>query len=228
MENRSTNNALAAATEAPQQQQPSAGNADLDALLAEYDSGTKPAAPPAQQQSEPDIPQLEHSRDFDALRANVDVLQRGQVGIVSHFERQRNVADFENVVKIGHQELKDEGITVSQERIDRWLRAEAMLNPELRKAFDERYQSGAHQRRAEKVIRNVVQKMQQEIRSEPDPSLTADRMAVAAAVRGGGRYVPSGDKPPDYSNMTPQEFEKAKDDALNQAHRGQRTRAFNG
>jgi hypothetical protein len=118
-------------------------------------------------------------------------------------------ADFDNIVTRTEQILKDEGIPVGEDYVKRWFAAESLIDPQLRDAFDHRYDSPQHLKRANHLVDKARQRMISAARSQPDPEATANRYAVAAAVRGASGIAPP-EKPPRYGDMSEAEFAREK------------------
>ena len=97
--------------------------------------------------------------------------------------RRQAKADFDNIVSKADSMLKDAGVPVGEDYAKRWLIAEASLDPQLRDAFDNAYLSKDHLRRAEKLISKTMDRLLASARSQPDPVATADKAAVAFAVK---------------------------------------------
>src|SRR5262249_1050075 len=91
----------------------------------------------------------------------------------------------------------------------RWLMAEASLTPGLAAAFDSRNQSAEHQRQWAKLEKRAYERLLKSARSQPDPDITANRIAVAAAGRGAsGTAHP--ERPRHYGSMCDGECAKEK------------------
>src|SRR5262249_43473184 len=122
-------------------------------------------------------------------------------------ERHReDSAAFEDIVSKGDAMLKEAGHAVGDDFTRRWLMAEAQLTPGLAAAFDSRNQSADHQRQWAKLEKKAYERLLKSARSQPDPDITANRIAVAAAVRGASGTAPP-EPPKDYANMSHVEFE---------------------
>src|SRR5262249_15831242 len=101
------------------------------------------------------------------LRGRVDglsnVVRRIQAGI-SH---ERDKSDFDRVVGIANKEYLS-GLNLPDDYAERWLKAEVLSNPQLAEAFDGRYQSPAHERQAEHILRKAFSRMREQATRLPD------------------------------------------------------------
>jgi hypothetical protein len=114
-------------------------------------------------------------------------------------------ADFENIVAHGERELKTAGLFVGEGCVKQWLAGEAMLDPALRDAFDHRYDSDQHGRRAKKLIGKAIERMVASVKSQPDPAVTADKYAVTWAVKNSNQAAPA-ERPKDLGAMNDKTF----------------------
>jgi hypothetical protein len=146
-----------------------------------------------------DMKLLANEQELKNIKGFMEVLYQDR-------QLQQARADFSNIVTRGEKALKEAGVPVSEEFVQRWLISEAQTNPQLRDAFDKRYASPENQRRAEKLIKQSMQNLVTSARREPDPDATADRNAVAAAVRGASTNKIQERPAPRYGDMTDGDF----------------------
>lgn len=198
--------------------QPATGD-DLDSLLQQFDNekagvGRQPAETPQEPSSESTVP--EHPA---ASRLNEDeihrlALQAGQDRALiedllrtQHFNemRRQETADYGSLLKEANQYLK--GAAVTEDYADRYLRSEYELNPEVKQAWDQRYDSAEAKSHCDRVLKKTLTTMAKAVSRIPDRQATEDRELVAAAVRGTGR-VAAPDAAPNYSRMSSKELEK--------------------
>ena len=85
------------------------------------------------------------------------------------------------------------------------LIAQSIRDPQLREAFDNRYQSVQHLAWAESQVRRTIKAMIKEARVLPDPDATTDHNAVVAAVRGSTSRIPPS-PPPALGNLSNAQF----------------------
>ena len=166
---------------------------DLTSLLSEFEAATaKPEAkdantPKDQSKPEPVDPVAAALRDglnYDqvrgALKTQGDVVNR----LFQHQIQQQNKNDFDIAVNVGNQKLKDAGYHVGDDYVQRWLAAEANLNPRLRHAFDMRSESPAWTQHYEKLVDKAMYKLLASAKSQIDQNVTEDKYAVVAARKG--------------------------------------------
>jgi hypothetical protein len=113
-------------------------------------------------------------------------------------------ADFEKVVDAASERLK-EFPHLPKDFAHRWFVSEATMNPELRRAFDHRNDSPQARAFAERAFKRAVNPLYETARKQPDANATADRNAVAAAMKG---YTgsPPPEQPVNIGNLSNAEF----------------------
>lgn len=201
---------------------------DLASLLSEFEAGTaKPAVAPSSAAESPNSAApngksnsteapvdpvaaaiekaMNQGKVTDELTAHLSTYGRLVEQMrVNEIQRQAK-ADFENIVSKGNEMLKDAGVPVGDDFVKRWLIAESSLDPQLREAFDSAYLSKDHLRRAEKLIGKAMNRLLTSAKSQPDPEATADKRAVAWAVKNSGRAIPA-PAAPKYGDMNDADF----------------------
>ena len=133
------------------------------------------------------------------------------IGQRRHEVWQQNArADFSRVLDYAKNEL--EGANIPDDYVEDKLIAEYRKNPEFANAWEQRRESAEAEARFNRVVTQVVKAMEKKARAVPryDRDATEDREAVTAAVRGASAKAPP-EKPPDFSRMSPAEFDAAKD-----------------
>jgi hypothetical protein len=165
---------------------------DLDALLND-------AASAYQQASVTQPPDVAAE-----LRGKLEPLAHAVAAIRAQQEAAQNKADWENVVKHG-KEAVAEFDHLPADYAETWLMAESIRNPELRKAFDNRYSSPEAKHWAESRFKKAMQNLSKAAKSFPDRAATEDRAAVSAAVRGASGAMPE-ERPPNYGAMNDAQF----------------------
>src|SRR5262249_31097933 len=119
-------------------------------------------------------------------------------------QRELEKIDFEEVCIHAEEALGDDvlpGLPANYAR-DRLIAA-YQLDPKLQEAWDHRWDSKESLAHAQAMIKRTIKSMAKDARAAAayDHEATADRFAVAAAVRGSN--LPRGPAPPpDYGNMT--------------------------
>lgn len=156
----------------------------LDELLAEFEASvttsdqSKRLAEPTEDQG--------HLHDLESAQQETMRAIEGMQGELAamHAERrlQSDRADFDNIVKIANEKYADQLRFLPEGYTRQWLVNEAMLNPELAAAFDNRYSGPEALAAADRAVDRAISKMSDEIRKLPDPDLTADRDAVEAFI----------------------------------------------
>ncbi|QWG16120.1 hypothetical protein KMZ68_13810 [Bradyrhizobium sediminis] len=194
----------------------------LDSLIAEFEARVPlkaPAtdAPAAGDQAAPARINLNDIRGFsddDILKLAMQNDQHRVVldSFLQHQYQQQlqqqETADFDMIVGLANDHL--EGLPVPDDFAKRYLAAEYQMNPELKKAWDERRASPDHDEYATRVIKRVLKQMHKSASRIPDLQATEDRAAVTAAVRGASRAAPEPARP-NYNRMTDNEFSAEKD-----------------
>ena len=192
---------------------------DLTSLLSEFESATaKPteAKDAPQDQSKPQEPvdpvaaALREGLNYDqvrgALKNQGDVVNR----LFQHQIQQQNKNDFDIAVNVGSQKLKAAGYHVGDDYVERWLAAEANLNPQLRHAFDMRYESPAWTQHYEKLVDKAMYKLLASAKSQIDQNVTEDKYAVVAALKGASSSTAPPDGPVRYGDLTDSEYSAEK------------------
>lgn len=157
---------------------------DLDTLRAEYEGKTKPSS----EQQAPD-------KDDDD-----DVVDRVSARVRLEMESQRDEEKlYEQVLGDQPKELLPhvKGYVLERVRSD----------PALMGIWNERREKPD---RFEKMVAKLSADFSKPFSKQPDPNVTADREAVAHAVRSGSNAAPEG-KAPDFSKMTDAELRAFKD-----------------
>lgn len=188
---------------------------DLTSLLSEFEaSTTKPAeakdAPKGQSKPQetldPVAAALRDGFKVDELRHGLRTQGEVVNRLFQEQIRQQNERDFSRITEIGNQRLKDAGIPVGEDFVERWFAAEANMNPQLRDAFDKRYEFAQHRRQYEKLADKAMGRLMKSARSQPDPEVTADKMAVVAALKGASSSQAPPDPPVRYGDLTDGQF----------------------
>lgn len=123
-------------------------------------------------------------------------------------ERQAEIdrSDFATITENLQSNIDD--VTVPDSYVRNYLLAEAELDPELARAWQNRRSEEGYGAFMSK-IKQVEKKMHRELKMRPDPEATADRMAVVAAMNG-GRGTPAPENNASYerrlSRMSPREY----------------------
>lgn len=201
-------------------QQPAvAPDADINSLLAEFDDAKRgdgqqsvhetpeersPEAPAPDQRA---APPNESDLHRLALQAGQDRALIEELLINQHFTemRRQETADYQSLLKEAHQYLK--GAAVTEDYADRYLRSEYELNPEVKNAWDQRYDSAEAKARCDRTLKRTLNNMAKAVSRIPDRQATEDREAVTAAVRSASTKAPEG-KAPDYGRMTDRDLSK--------------------
>lgn len=120
----------------------------------------------------------------DIVRHRVNQFGRMIQQMAAHERRREDSSAFESIMSKGDAMIKESGLAVGDLFTRRWLMAEAQLNPTLAQAFDQWTLSAEHARRIARHEKKAMERLLKAAKSMPDPDATANRMAVAAAVRG--------------------------------------------
>lgn len=162
---------------------------ELEAALSEFDSANQPkdGAKPT-----PDT-KAGATDDIKALSAKVERL-----------EREQNEGRFQAAIAPVIQSVRGEipKDVMSDEEILDWMEGKAKRDERLMSAWVNRHKNP---QQWGKVQAGLNRELTKKFSSQPDPNLTEDRQAVAAAVRGTSTKAPDG-KAPAYGNMSDQEF----------------------
>jgi hypothetical protein len=157
-----------------QEQQPAAETddarieADLDAILQEYD----------------DEVQVAESKPEQAVDTNND-----QIARLDALERQLNAREHDSAMTDAIGKIRGEVNSdfADDALVEGWLNAQAKGDPRLAKAWQER---DANPRRFNQVIDKLGQEFSKKFKSLPDAKATNDREIVAAAVKGASKSAP--------------------------------------
>lgn len=213
-------------TEIPE---PSAPADELDGLLSEFDaaSAPKPEAP-APVAAEPTAPQplppsfqerlLQSVADRDRRIAEASKpkhdapapstaesqelaeLRNWASGIEAERAAQREKADAEVVFAKAHEVAVEIAPWLPPDMARAWIVNEAMTDPALSSAWENRHASPEAAGIAQRQIDRALRKLGKHLRSMPDPNTTEDRNLVTAAVRGASGPPPP-ERQPDYAKM---------------------------
>lgn len=187
--------------------QPAADGADdLDSLLSEFDSTAPPQPPPIAPAAET-LPSVAHSAD--TFLTLLEAMNFQQVNEYQRDLQQFNKEDAQATFRRGREAVAE--LHVSEDFADRWLLAEYNLDPALRSAWDNRRTSAEAWASWQRAETNAVKKCRVAAEAMPDKHVTADRLALAVAVRGASTPTPEG-KPPDFGNMSDAELQRWKDE----------------
>ena len=156
---------------------------DLDKLLNEYDTSTKPDPKPQPQQKSA-LEQWAERKMFEE-----------QIGEVN-----TSISTAVEAIKGG---LKDAPVQIADELIEGYLHRQAFKDPKVKQAFEQRNANPATWQQTLTEIganlKNVV---------SVDPDANAGRQAVEAAVKG-SKTTETTEEAPDYANMSDEDFMKA-------------------
>jgi hypothetical protein len=165
---------------------------DLDALLAEYDSATKPD----QQQPQPD--------QQPAAVGDQDIKKLVSEEVSRELQLERKKAE----VQQGYDKLLDFIQTetgIGRRVVRGWIEEMAKEKPELASLY---FGAKTDAERA-RVMNSLAREFRKETSiTQVDERATADREAVTAAVRSATNRAPEG-KAPDYAGMSNAEFREA-------------------
>lgn len=160
---------------------------DMQALLSEFEEGTsKPAASPPESSA---TPQVDLSKLKDQVKAELK-------------SEQDNAQAIKSLVKTVRGEISPD--VFSDEEIEDWLDGQAKRNPQLGQAWMQRSKNPAVWAKIESGLSN---KFNGKFKNRIDPDATADRDAVAHAVRGASNKV-AAEPAPDLSKMSDAELRK--------------------
>ena len=154
---------------------------DLDTLLAQYETETKkpePVSPPETQQHQP----VQQQVDPSVAR------------LVNRFDRE-DLQKLVNNVK-GDADVEDD-------LVEAWIDTQARRDPRLARAWLERE---ANPKAFEQISKQLGKEFAKKTAKRPDPALTEDREAVAAAVRGASTHRAPESAPPAYGGMSNAEY----------------------
>jgi hypothetical protein len=172
---------------------------ELDSLLAQYEAATavQPQAPAYDDAQAP-------AYDAGADRLAVDYERRAFEAERNEFVAQRaqekHAADLRTLVGEVRGDLNSE--MLSDDLVEAWIDARARQDEGLQQVWQNRDASPAAYAAAKRHLASGFHKMAS---CMPDPNLTADREAVAAAVRNTGGYAPD-NSPPRLNRMSNEDF----------------------
>jgi hypothetical protein len=203
------------ASATPAQSAASTSVDDLNALLTEFESANKPPEPQPTEQAPaaatpdaatPDKVLAAFDRaDVEGLRNYLQSYANTVHGLQLQQKINQDHADFENVVSEFNKTAKERGYLISDDYARRWLLAESVTNPQLRAAFDNRYDSPDNERRAVRLIKKAQDRFIASAKSEPDRQARGEREAVAWAVRNSMSAAPPA-PPVRYCDLNDAEF----------------------
>jgi hypothetical protein len=179
-------------TNAPAQQGATEGTAridDLDAALKEFDTATTTSSPPEPKPTTT-------TNDDPGLAARLATLERERAD-----ERFRSA--ITPIVQKVRGDVPPE--VFDDDEVIAWMDARAKKDPRLQSAWTNRDKNPAAW---DRVVENLGREFGKKFTPRVDESVTADRHAVTAAVRGASNRAPEG-KAPDYSGMSNAEFREA-------------------
>jgi len=188
----------------PDSAKPSASLADLDGLLSEFEGATKAAEQPQAKpetkaqstveasdkiSNDPVLSAIIKTQEAMSEEARKHLGKHGELvqRLWANELRKEAIADFNNVVTRVEKALAKEGIPVPEGRVNDWLTAQAVTNPLLREAFDNRYKSAQHRQAAERVVKRLTDAFIAQAREDHAYAeglmVHADREAVAQHLR---------------------------------------------
>lgn len=167
---------------------------DLDSLLAQFDeSAPKPSEP-----AKPE-PRAAAADDDAAVAANEVFKARDEI------RQDRFKRDMNDTIGKVRGDLPSDFYDDTFMRA--WIDARAEGDPRLGTAWAQRHDNPA---KFKQVVGALGKEFAKKYGKLPDRQATEDREAVTAAVRGASTRAPEG-KAPDYSKLTPAEFQAEKD-----------------
>jgi len=164
---------------------------DLDSLLKEFDTETKPAAG-----SKPEP------------KPGADDLQAATAEVFQARDEIRNARyrqDMDKTVADIRGDLDPE--FADNDFVEAWLDAQARKDQRLAQAWVNR---NANPKQFDKVKAELGRALKAKFSKLPDRQATDDRAAVTAAVRGASNRAPE-NKAPDFSKLSDNDFQKEKD-----------------
>ena len=156
---------------------------DLDKLLKEYDTSTKPAPTPQ--------PKQKSALEMWAERKMVEE-QMTEVN-----------SSIDNAVQAIKGGLQDSPVQISDELIEGYLHREAFKNPKVKQAFENR---AANPATWTQTLTEIGASLKDVV--SVDPNANAGRQAVEAAVKG-SKTTETTEEAPNYAAMSDEEFMKA-------------------
>lgn len=190
---------------------------DLARDLEEFDRANT-----SQKPSGGDAPQVEAAKEAGAPQAvdpgeslkhdlATDSLMRWASGVEQHLQAlgdarkaELDQKDFENIVKLANESLPAD--KVLPENFARyWLMHRMATDGRLTSDLNNRYANDEANARAESQIKKALREMHNEIARMPDADATESRRLIVAAMTR-GTVTPPEKKPPNYAQMSDQEF----------------------
>jgi hypothetical protein len=161
---------------------------DLDAALKEFDTATTTSSPPEPKPTTP--------TNDPGLAARLETL-----------ERERADERFRSAITPIVQKVRGDvpAEVFDDDEVIAWMDARAKKDPRLQSAWTNR---DKNPQAWDRVVENLGREFGKKFTPRVDESVTADRHAVTAAVRGASNRAPEG-KAPDYSGMSNAEFREA-------------------
>lgn len=167
---------------------------DLDTLLNEFDT-EQPKPSPTVATPEPKTEAADESK----------VVLEQMRGVLSEHQQRQFRQDMNETVKNVRGDLDPEFF--DDDFVEAWLDARARKDTRLQAAWNNRH---AKPKEFQKIVEGLGSDFTKKHGKMPDKNATEDRAAVADAVRGSSTSAPAG-KAPEYSKMTPGEFQAEKD-----------------
>jgi hypothetical protein len=202
------------APQAPQQPSAPVSEVSLEDFLSEFERETAPKgqAEPSQQPAQQPDNALAADSVFGPLsELDADTLQKrvshAEQMMAAMAERERfrvDSSDFESIVTRADAMVRDLGKATDDEYVRRWLMAES-LTPGIAEVWDRRHDSAEHLRQWQRQEAKMLSRLAADAKKIPDVEASADRLAVAAAIRGSASGPPA-EKPLDVANMAEPEF----------------------
>ena len=156
---------------------------DIETLLKQFESETRVVDSPPEPKSQDEL----LKKVTDQVRASIQ-------------QEQASRAAVGELVKTVRGEVPES--VFSDKEIEHWLAGQATDDPKLANAWQFRDKNpGAWK----KIEAELSKKFNSKFQNLPDPVASADKEAVAAAVRGASTKVPA-EQPPDLGSMTNREF----------------------
>jgi hypothetical protein len=184
----------------------------LEELLAQYDEGVQSRQQPAQPQQP-----VDPLAAFQQQQQASDIATRERA--LARHVQQRMQADYVRSEQQAFVKFAAEGQAALADLkhlppsyVEDRLISRAVQNPDLRVMWDNRNSarlSASQRAMINGRLRAELNRVVDEARRLPDPDISADYSAVAAAVRSaGGRGEHHHEPPPDYGNMREGEFRR--------------------
>ncbi len=165
---------------------------DLDSILKEFDTATKPAADSKPEQQ-------------PGAEADIKLLAEQVKGFVSEANAIRYRQDMDKTIADIRGDLDPD--FADNDFVEAWLDAQARKDPRLAQAWVNR---NANPKQFDKVKAELGKALKGKFSKLPDRQATDDRAAVTAAVRGASNRAPE-TKAPDLSRLTDAEFQREKE-----------------